>query len=313
MSGQYEKVHPERTPLQLWGQINMFFDDLKSQFTIVYALIALVALFFYRDLAREDRNWMLFLLLTFLFVGLDFIFLSNPPFDRQKQFTDHVSFLPCHCVYALWIGYGMILGCGHLFSEKPAFRGAWAPIAALIFALPIAPLIVNWADNEQRGHDFGYEFGYRTFKPGGDYPDMDKDAVLFGGTDQGRFVPTYMIFVESQASPSARTKMAKYPESGEFDRRDVYIITQNALADRKYVESIRDHYGVGRPDPRHPETMSDRPGWQRMLLAFAWEHLGGTRRIRRSRSGYRPRLTWKLPCGNTLMNSAVASHYRARR
>ena len=46
--------------------VNIFFDDLKSQFTIVYALIALLAMLFYRDLAREDRRWLLFLLIAFV-------------------------------------------------------------------------------------------------------------------------------------------------------------------------------------------------------------------------------------------------------
>ncbi len=41
LRGQYEKVRPERTALQFWGQVNMFFDDLKAQFNIVYALVAL--------------------------------------------------------------------------------------------------------------------------------------------------------------------------------------------------------------------------------------------------------------------------------
>jgi tetratricopeptide (TPR) repeat protein len=276
-TGQYERVHPERTPLQLWSQVNVFFDDLKSQFTIVYALIALVALFFYRDLAREDRHWLLFLLIAFLFLGLEFIYFSNQTFDKQKQFTDRVSFLPCHCLYTLWIGYGLILGCGHLVSEKPALRAAGVPISLLIFVLPIAPLIMNWATNEERGHDFGYQFGYLMFTPGGNYPALDNDAILFGGTDQGLFVPTYMIFVESQVPPRAKTTMAKYPGSGGFDRRDVYIITQNALADERYTASIRDRYGAGRPDPGNPDTLKDRSTFQRALLDFAWQHLGRDR------------------------------------
>jgi thioredoxin-like negative regulator of GroEL len=274
VAGQYDKVHSERTPLQFWGQINMFFDDLKSQFTIVYALIALLALFFYRDLAREDRHWLTFLLVAFLFLGLDFIFFSNPTFEKQKQFTERVSFLPCHCLYSLWIGYGLILGCGHILTEKLALRRAAVPMAAVIFALPIAPLIINWADNEERGHVFGYQFGYLTFKPGGGYPDMDNGAILFGGTDQGRFLPTYMVYVESQVPPRARTRLAKYLASGAFDRRDVYVITQNALAEGMYMNSIRDHYGIGRPDPERPETLKARSRWQRALVDFTWRHRG---------------------------------------
>ncbi len=273
-TGQYERLHTERTPLQFWGQINMFFDDLKSQFSVVYALVALVALFFYRDLAREDRKWLVFLLIAFLFLGLDFIFFSNPSFEKRKLFTDRVSFLPCHCLYALWIGYGLILGCGNLLAEKPALRRATVPMAAIMFALPIASVVMNWADNEQRGHDFGYEFGYRMFQPGGDYPDMGRGAILFGGTDEGRFLPTYMIFVESQVPSRAKTRMANHPESSIFDRRDVYIITQNALANGTYVESIRDHYGDSRPDPQDPDTLKDRSGWQRAVFKSAWQFLG---------------------------------------
>jgi tetratricopeptide (TPR) repeat protein len=272
--GQLEKVHTERTALQFWGQVNMYFDDLKMQFNIVYALIALVALFFYRDLAREDQRWLVFLLIAFLFLGLDYIFFSNPSFERQKQFTDRVFFLPCHCLYALWIGYGLILGAGYLFSEKPQLQGAALPIAVVVLALPIVSVVMNWADNEERGHDFGYQFGYRMFKPGGGYPEMEKGAILFGGTDAGRFVPTYMIYVESQVAPRAKTQLAKYPESGTFDRRDVYILTQNALAERTYLHSARDHYGSGRPDPKNPETLQDRSGWQGAFFDFAWRGLG---------------------------------------
>jgi hypothetical protein len=147
-------------------------------------------------------------------------------------------------------------------------------VAALVAALPVASISLNWAGAEQRAHDFGYQFGYRVFAPGGGYPDMDKGAIVLAGADQGRFVPTYMAFVESQVSPPVRTRRAKYPGSGSFDRRDVFIITQDALADGQYLSTVRDHYGVNRPDPQRPKIVSDRSGWQRALLEFAWQHLG---------------------------------------
>jgi hypothetical protein len=52
---------------------------------------------------------------------------------------------------------------------------------------------------------------------------MGPDAVFFGGTDPGRFVPTYMIY-------SARV------------RPDVFLITQNALADNTYMATMRALY-----------------------------------------------------------------------
>ncbi len=122
-----------------------------------------------------------------------------------------------------------------------------APLALTlgIFALmPLHPILTHWSDNEQRDHWFGYWFGHDMFTPpfqnsDGEplYPEMTKDAVLFGGTDPGRFCPTYMIFCESfiphHAQPAADQK---------FDRRDVYIITQNALADGTYLCYLRAQY-----------------------------------------------------------------------
>jgi tetratricopeptide (TPR) repeat protein len=122
-----------------------------------------------------------------------------------------------------------------------------APLAVLlaVFAtMPAYPILGHWWDNEQRGHLFGYWFGHDMFTPpfnGKDgkplYPEMDRDTVLFGGTDPGRFNPTYMIYADSFVEPKH-----KQDTDPNFDRRDVYLITQNALADATYLMYIRAHY-----------------------------------------------------------------------
>jgi tetratricopeptide (TPR) repeat protein len=101
-------------------------------------------------------------------------------------------------------------------------------------AFPLIPLAMNWKDSEMRGHDFGWRYGHDMLK------DLDKNAVVYGGTDPGRFVPTYMILVEG-------SQPKKWRWDQDFDRRDLYIITQNALADQTYMHYIRDHYDVTRP------------------------------------------------------------------
>ncbi len=121
---------------------------------------------------------------------------------------------------------------------------------ALFCFIPVDSILDHWAENEQRNHYFGYWFGHDMFEPGMDtsaapapkdasgkplYPSMDKHTVLFGGTDPGRFCPTYMIFCESFIP-------AKDRRNPLFDRRDVYLITQNALADNTYLDYIRAHY-----------------------------------------------------------------------
>jgi tetratricopeptide (TPR) repeat protein len=138
-------------------------------------------------------------------------------------------------------------------------------VAAL---MPIYSAVAHWADNEQRGHLFGYWFGHDMFTPpfsGADgkplYPEMARDAVLFGGTDPGRFCPTYMIFCESFLPPRCK------PRDPKFDRRDVYLITQNALADGTYLQYIRAHY--------NRSTQVDTPFFQEMLRPRREREAGG--------------------------------------
>jgi tetratricopeptide (TPR) repeat protein len=66
------------------------------------------------------------------------------------------------------------------------------------------------------------------------FPEMARDAVVFGGTDPGRFCPTYIIFCESFIPHRCQPV-----QDQNYDRRDVYIITQNALVDNVYLDYIR--------------------------------------------------------------------------
>ena len=130
---------------------------------------------------------------------------------------------------------------------------------ALFAAMPLYSGLSHWFHSQQDDHWFGYWFGHDMFTPpfvGADghltydakqrdaaakgpngtmvYPEMARDAVLFGGTDPGRFCPTYMIFCESFIPHRCQPV-----QDQNFDRRDVYIITQNALADNTYLDYIR--------------------------------------------------------------------------
>jgi tetratricopeptide (TPR) repeat protein len=132
-------------------------------------------------------------------------------------------------------------------------------VLALFSLMPLHSILTHWSDNEQRHHWFGYYFGHDMFTPpfrNADqwplYPEMPRNAILFGGTDPGRFCPTYMIFCDSFI-PHACQPAADQT----FDRRDVYIITQNALADGTYIEYIRAQY--------NRSTQVDPPFFQELL------------------------------------------------
>ena len=159
----------------------------------------------------------------------------------------------------------MILGLAVAFILGLLVYKKRAPLVitmALFLTMPLCSALSHWASSEQRDHWFGYWFGHDMFTPpfpGPDgkltydaklraqamkapngnlvYPEMDKDTILYGGTDPGRFCPTYMIFCESFIPHRCQ------PEQDQnFDRRDVYLITQNALADGTYLDYLRAQY-----------------------------------------------------------------------
>ncbi len=130
-------------------------------------------------------------------------------------------------------------------------RGPLLVTLGLFASMPLYSLMAHLWESEQHNHWFGYWFGHDMFTPPFKahdgkpiYPEMTKDAVLFGGTDPGRFCPTYMIFVESFTPHECQPA-----QDQKFDRRDVYIITQNALADGTYLNYIRAHYNRSAENP----------------------------------------------------------------
>ena len=264
---QYAAVETERTLLQLWAQLNVFLYDLQAQFHIVVAVAGLGFWFFFRELTRFSRDWLWFLLVAFLSFGLGFVFLSNPPYEKLRILTDRVFFLPSYCVYAMWIGYTLALGLVFILRRRVDVKpwAEWWILAGL--GLPVISLLLHGAESSQRYHTFGYDFGYRLFKPGGGYTEMERNAVLLGGSDAGRFVPTYMVFVESRVPSHRKTYLSQYPDCVSFDRRDVYVLSQNMLADRSYLRALHDQYGAQRgkradhypPEPLWLPTAAD---WQ---------------------------------------------------
>ncbi len=150
------------------------------------------------------------------------------------------AFSPDH--YGLPIYAGLLLmGLAAAFLVNSLISRAKMRIGialCLFGLLPLHSIMSHWSDNEQREHWFGYWFGHDMFTPPfGIYPEMERNAILFGGTDPGRFCPTYMIFCESFIPPDEKPR-----EDPKFDRRDVHIITQNALAGGTYLDYIRAQY-----------------------------------------------------------------------
>jgi thioredoxin-like negative regulator of GroEL len=271
--GQYERLNiASPFSSDFFIQIKLFTTALMGQYTtplILFAVVTLVALIWgWKRMQPRGRSWLIFVWSSYLVTSFGLLTIINPGLEKQQQEINIKFFAPAHGFFAMLIGYGIALALAWALSRWPQLpRLAVRVATAALLVLPVIPFKRNYAICEQRGHDFGYQFGYRMFNPGGGYPEMDRDAVLYGGTDPGRFVPTYMIFCESFAAPDQRFR------DPNFDRRDVYIITQNALADNTYMSYIRDHYDVTRPNPTNLATLAKFEPWQRALFHFSWRHM----------------------------------------
>jgi tetratricopeptide (TPR) repeat protein len=220
---------------RLWKTFYYYGDNLQQNFTVPLIFLTLAIFVYIRRCDWPQINWFIFLGAAFFLLGfLLLIIAPQEAFDFERNLQYKVFHLQSHCIFVLLMGYGalaLMVWLHELVPEIPAQTGVIGFGMPALF-LSLLPLWSNFDGCSQAGHWFGYDYGADMMRP------MDKNAVYFGGTDPGRFVPTFMAFVESQQDN-------RWKREPTFDRRDVTVITQNALCDTYYAKYIRDQY-----DPR---------------------------------------------------------------
>ncbi|MDR3459371.1 MAG: DUF2723 domain-containing protein [Verrucomicrobiae bacterium] len=396
--GQYgsgEGTNVLQDPSRFLFQLFYLAQGLSESFSWMYMFIGLVPFLFLKKMQKRERGWLIGLTSIYLLLSVQLVIVLNVSADRSTSDLNKVFFTASHGVFAILIGYGLVILAAYIATHYEKFRkvgmigagvafllalyclveaigklffgkagqlkigglmysmihsvpcpvvlreegppGMWhwnfywqrlsdwsgwdflafgpkgqfglsdiphwigaafAPgqygvpvfanlllvatpvifIAALLFYRKRGPVFIllalfcfapiwsgmsHWYKSEQRNHWFGYWFGHDMFTPPvGDgtgnlsydsakraelmkdpakakliYPEMTRDAILYGGTDPGRFCPTYIIFCESFIPHRCQPE-----QDQKFDRRDVYIITQNALADGTYLDYLRSQY-----------------------------------------------------------------------
>ena len=270
MRGQYEAIGVPSFPsvgafFDFMGmQMKHYFGDVMVQFTDLLVPFALVPFAAAKWVVGKTHRktfwqWMGAAAACFLMMSGLLILLANVKGDVQDGFIQKVKFISSHAMIALWIGYGLVFAAVLALKAWARKSGAGAgrivTVSGAVALATIAvcatyPIVQNYTDDrlvfelggsEQNGHTFGWQFGAYQLDgakaireqlvadeeplPDPDWPEpMEPFSIFFGGTDPGRFVPTYMIY------------------SALF-RPDVYLITQNALADDTYMSVERDLYG----------------------------------------------------------------------
>ena len=209
--------------------LKMYFKNLANNISWPVILMPLFVFIYLTKISTRTSHWFGFTLTAFLFMSAFQMFIMNAGFDNQSQWVGKTFLLQSHCIFTMWVGYGIAFALLLLFQKLPKI----APLGYAVLGLPLLPFFINYAECEQRGHWYGWMYGTDMLR------NMDRDAVVFGGTDPGRFIPTYTIFCESTQNP-------RWKRDPNFDRSDLALITQNALADGTYMKYIRSHYDVSR-------------------------------------------------------------------
>lgn len=221
------------TELQDWA--GFFWLQLARSFTpigVIGYFAALLVIFRLTDVSR--RTWVYLTELGFVLAAILQPVADGAEIDVSGWWLQMPYHTYTNLIFTLLAALGIALGCTALFAKFPRF--AW--MRFLLLLLPVMPLMLNEAGSSQRGRWFGWQFGHDMLK------DVPKGSVIFGGTDPGRFVPTYMILGESTQPPGVK-------RDPEFDRRDLYIITQNGVGDGLYRKYLADQYGPDRPAPKN--------------------------------------------------------------
>lgn len=205
----------------------IYYHSLEDNFSLPLVL-ALFPLFIYlHRFSKRQKAWLYSLTLSYFFLAILMTFISPPPtIDLLSQWSMKVFHLQSHCILVVGMGYGLLSGILYLQNNNDFNFSPWIPAVALLCLIPLQD---NIGTSNQRDRWFGWHFGVDMLR------DLEPGAIIFGGTDPGRFIPTYTIFCESTQDP-------QWKRDPSFDRSDLYIITQNALADHYYLDYIRHHY-----------------------------------------------------------------------
>lgn len=214
--------------LKIWA--GFFWMQLSKAFTPFCIIFYFASFLAVLRLPLAQRTWVYLLHLAFVLAAFLQPVMDSAEVDMGGWWLQ----MPYHTYTNLIFAVLLATGAGFVLSALIQRRRFYSGLALALLIQPAVTFSANFAESSQRDHWFGWMFGHDMLK------DLPKNSIVIGGTDPGRFVPTYMIFGESP-QPAALKR------DPDFDRRDLYIITQNALGEPHYMNYLRDQYTSARP------------------------------------------------------------------
>ena len=260
------KAPDDETMLQSFvGFCRVFWVVLAKNVSPIPLVFALLSFVLFWRLPREQRIWFYLLVIGFCLSAFLQPLSWNNGYDKAGWDMQYQYQSLCYGFFILLSAFGaatLYTAMERRFPSAPWSRWAVAGLAVVTAGYTFVTCLPA---SSQRGHWFGWMYGHDMLA------DLPRDSFVFGGTDPGRFVPTYMVFGES---------FEKTKRDPSFDRRDLYIVTQNALADTFYNRYIRSHYTAERPttfnwiekllgrDTTYPEERLTFPHREEIMALF---------------------------------------------
>lgn len=235
-------VAQEESPAKAFlGFFKRFWRVLIQNISPFPLLAVFGAFFFYRRQSKEQKIWLILLTIGFFLAAFFEPIMApngydNTGWDMQKPWQGlcygFLLLLACYGTAAIFQNLFLKNAQENELKENLPLSHNQSLLLVLAGVVCCYTFYHGLPLSSQRGHWFGWMYGHDMLQ------DLPPNSFVFGGTDPGRFVPTYMIFGES---------FEKSKRDPNFDRRDLYIVTQNALADNLYNHYIRSQYSYEKP------------------------------------------------------------------
>lgn len=226
-----QEILPQRSRVQGIREFAaLYWSKIVDSFGWAAMICFLFAFFIILTLDFPRRIWILTLFSSFLLAAFLEAFFNQPNIDLMGWLVQMKYHAYAYALFSIVVSIGAAGMTYHVLRRRK-LSVLWT---LLWLVVPGYMMINNAGFCSQRDRWFGWHFGHDMLY------DLPQSSVFFGGTDPGRFIPTYMIFGESVQPPWVK-------RDPNFDRRDLYIITQNTLLDPFYLKYLRDQYTEARP------------------------------------------------------------------
>ncbi|MBE6230117.1 MAG: DUF2723 domain-containing protein [Bacteroidales bacterium] len=180
----------------------------RNHFYFLPLILGLIGLFY--QLRKDQKNWMVTMLL-FVLTGIAVVvYLNQPPMQpRERDYAYAGSFY----TFAIWIGLG-VMWIAELLRKisSPAVASAIASVAGIL--VPLQMVSQTWDDHDRSGRYFVRDLGYNYLEP------LGKNALIITHGDNDTF-PLW------------------YAQEVEGTRTDVRIVNTSLLGTDWYIDQMK--------------------------------------------------------------------------